>query len=108
TTVPEAKARRLEASGAEIVRVGDHYAVAAAAAHERAAAEKVRYLHAYDDPLVVAGQGTVGHEIATDAPECDTVAVAVGGGGLVAGVRVGTGDRRVVAVEPNGCQSLHA
>ncbi|RNL87033.1 serine/threonine dehydratase [Halostreptopolyspora alba] len=108
TTVPEAKARRLRDSGAELVRVGDHYAVAAAAAHERAAEEGIRYLHAYDDPLVVAGQGTVGHEIASDAPECDTVAVAVGGGGLVAGVRLGVGERRVVAVEPQGCQSLHA
>ncbi|MBB4931598.1 threonine dehydratase [Lipingzhangella halophila] len=108
TTVPEAKARRLEQSGAELVRVGDHYAVAADAAHKRAADEGVRYLHAYDDPLVVAGQGTVGHEIAADAPECDTVAVAVGGGGLLAGVRLGAGERRVVAVEPQGCQSLHA
>ncbi len=108
TTVPEAKARRLQGSGAELVREGDHYAVAAAAARERAANVGVRYLHAYDDPLVVAGQGTVGHEIAVDAPECDTVAAAVGGGGLVAGVRLGVGERQVVGVEPKGCQSLHA
>ncbi|RCV50915.1 threonine/serine dehydratase [Marinitenerispora sediminis] len=107
-TVPEAKARLLQASGAELVRVGENYAAAAAAAHERADAEGVRYLHAYDDPQVVAGQGTVGLEIALDAPDCDTVAVAVGGAGLVAGVRLGTGGRRVVAVEPEGCRSLHA
>ncbi|WP_046468239.1 threonine/serine dehydratase [Allosalinactinospora lopnorensis] len=107
-TVPEAKARRLEASGAELVRLGEHYAVAAEAARRHAETEGVRYLHAYDDPSVAAGQGTIGHEIAADAPGCDTVAVAVGGGGLVAGVRLGAGDRRVVAVEPEGCQSLHA
>ncbi|MBB6171552.1 threonine dehydratase [Nocardiopsis mwathae] len=107
-TVPDAKARRLEASGAEVVRVGEHYAVAAAAARKYAETTGVRYLHAYDDPFVVAGQGTIGHEIAMDAPDCDTVAVAVGGGGLVAGVRLGCGGRRVVAVEPEGCQSLHA
>ncbi|ASU83867.1 threonine dehydratase [Nocardiopsis gilva YIM 90087] len=107
-TVPEAKARRLEASGAQVVRVGEHYAVAAAAAHKHAESTGVRYLHAYDDPFVVAGQGTIGYEIAQDAPSCDTVVVAVGGGGLVAGVRLGSGGRQVVAVEPEGCQSLHA
>ncbi|NYE47675.1 threonine dehydratase [Spinactinospora alkalitolerans] len=108
-TVPQAKARRLADSGAELVRVGEHYAVAAATARRRADAEGVRYLHAYDDPDVVAGQGTLGHEIAADAPECDSVVVAVGGGGLVAGVSVAIGpDRRAVAVEPEGCQSLHA
>ncbi|MUL40523.1 pyridoxal-phosphate dependent enzyme [Streptomonospora sp. PA3] len=107
-TVPEAKARRLAESGAELVRTGAHYAEAAQAARARAEAEGLRYLHAYDDPDVVAGQGTIGHEIARDAPECDGVAVAVGGGGLVAGVRLGAGGRRVVGAEPEGCQSLHA
>ncbi|WP_067966517.1 serine/threonine dehydratase [Nocardiopsis trehalosi] len=107
-TVPAVKARRLEASGAAVVRVGSHYAEAAAAAVDRAEAEGLRYLHAYDDPDVVAGQGTVGYEIAADAPECDTVAVAVGGGGLVAGVRLGAAGRRVVGVEPEGCRGLHA
>ncbi|WP_159943431.1 MULTISPECIES: serine/threonine dehydratase [unclassified Nocardiopsis] len=107
-TVPEAKAAPLAATGAEIVRVGDHYAQAAEAAAARAQAEDVRYLHAFDDPLVVAGQGTIGLEIAADAPGCDTIAVAVGGGGLVAGVRLGAQGRRVVGVEPRGCQSMHA
>ena len=107
-TVPEAKAAPLAATGAEVVRVGEHYAVAAEAARAHADREGIRYLHAFDDPLVVAGQGTLGLEIAADAPECDSVAVAVGGGGLVAGVRLGAGDREVVGVEPQGCQSLHA
>ncbi|GAB3458744.1 threonine/serine dehydratase [Streptomonospora sediminis] len=107
-TVPEVKARRLEESGAELVRTGAHYAEAAAAARARAGADGLRYLHAYDDPDVVAGQGTIGREIARDAPECDGIAVAVGGGGLVAGVRLGAGARRVAGIEPEGCQSLHA
>ncbi|GHC79442.1 threonine dehydratase [Nocardiopsis terrae] len=107
-TVPAAKAEPLMATGAEIVRVGEHYAVAAEAALERADAEGVRYLHAFDDALVVAGQGTVGLEVAADAPECDSIVVAVGGGGLAAGVRLGAEGRRVVAVEPEGCQSMHA
>ncbi|GAB3213565.1 threonine/serine dehydratase [Marinactinospora thermotolerans] len=108
-TVPEAKARRLEASGAEVVRVGADYAAAATAAARRAEAEGIAYLHAYDHPDVVAGQGTIGLEIRADAPECDTIAVAVGGGGLVAGVALAVeGGCRTVAVEPKGCHSLHA
>ena len=106
-TVPEAKAAPLEATGAEIVRVGEHYAVAAEAALKQAESEGVRYLHAFDDSLVVAGQGTIGLEVAADAPECDSIVVAVGGGGLAAGVRLGAEGRRVVAVEPEGCRSMH-
>ncbi|WP_017602595.1 threonine/serine dehydratase [Nocardiopsis alkaliphila] len=107
-TVPQAKAAPLEATGAEIVRVGEHYAMAAEAAREQADSEGVRYLHAFDDALVVAGQGTIGLEVATDAPECESIVVAVGGGGLAAGVRLGAEGRRVVGVEPQGCQSMHA
>ncbi|GAA3991430.1 threonine/serine dehydratase [Thermobifida alba] len=108
-TVPEVKERRLREAGAEVVRAGAEYAAAAAAARARAEADGVRYVHAYDDPDVVAGQGTLGYEIAADAPDCDAVAVAVGGGGLVAGVSLGIGEERVaVAVEPHGCASLHA
>ncbi|MDE3722879.1 threonine/serine dehydratase [Nocardiopsis sp. N85] len=107
-TVPQAKAAPLAETGAEIVRVGEHYAVAAEAALAHADREGIRYLHAFDDPLVVAGQGTLGLEIAAEAPECDTIAVAVGGGGLVAGVRLGADGREVVGVEPEGCRSLHA
>ncbi|ADH67280.1 MULTISPECIES: serine/threonine dehydratase [Nocardiopsis] len=107
-SIPEAKAAPLAATGAEVVRVGEHYAVAAEAARARAEAEGVRYLHAFDDALVVAGQGTIGLEIAADAPECDTIVVAVGGGGLVAGVRLGAEGREVVGAEPEGCASMHA
>ena len=107
-TVPEAKAAPLAATGAEVVRIGDHYAKAAEAARAHTEREGVRYLHAFDDPLVVAGQGTLGLEVAADAPECDSIAVAVGGGGLAAGVRLGSGGREVVGVEPEGCLSLHA
>ncbi|WP_067599543.1 threonine/serine dehydratase [Nocardiopsis listeri] len=107
-TIPQAKAAPLEATGAEIVRLGEHYAVAAEAARERADSEGARYLHAFDDALVVAGQGTIGLEVVDDVPDCDSIVVAVGGGGLAAGVRLGAGGRRVVGVEPRGCQSMHA
>jgi threonine dehydratase len=64
-------------------------------------------VHPFDDPLVVAGQGTVGLEIARDVPEVDVAVVPVGGGGLVSGVEVALQGRRVVAVEPEGSAALH-
>lgn len=105
--VPEEKARRIEATGADLVRDGEHYAEAAAAARDAADRNGVAYVHAYDDPDVIAGQGTIGLEIAADAPGCDAIAVGVGGGGLAAGVAVAAGSRRIVTVEPEGCPSLH-
>ncbi|HET6500890.1 MAG TPA: serine/threonine dehydratase [Amycolatopsis sp.] len=106
--VPEDKARRIEAAGARLIRAGDTYAEAAAAAREAADAPGARYLEAYDDPTVIAGQGTVGSEIVRDAPEVDTIAVAVGGGGLAAGIALAAGGRLTAAVEPEHCNGLHA
>jgi threonine dehydratase len=69
-------------------------------------------VHPFDDPLVIAGQGTVGLEILEDCPAPDVVLVAAGGGGLVSGVAVAVKtrhpDARVIAVEPEGSQALHA
>ena len=68
-------------------------------------------VHPFDDPHVIAGQGTVGLEILEGAPEADVVVVPVGGGGLVAGVAAAVKgrrpDARVVAVEPEGSAVLH-
>jgi threonine dehydratase len=63
-------------------------------------------VHPFDDPLVIAGQGTVGLELAEDAPEADVVVVPVGGGGLVSGI-VTAIEARVVAVEPERSPALH-
>lgn len=69
-------------------------------------------VHPYDDPLVMAGQGTVGVEMLEDAPDADVVLVPVGGGGLVSGiataVRSMKPEARVVAVEPERSHALHA
>jgi threonine dehydratase len=65
-------------------------------------------VHPFDDPLVLAGQGTVGLEILEDAPEVDVVVVPTGGGGLVGGIVSALPGRRVVAVEPEGSAALHA
>jgi threonine dehydratase len=68
-------------------------------------------VHPYDDPDVMAGQGTVGLEILEDAPDADVVLVQVGGGGLVSGIATGVKgikpDARVIAVEPERSPALH-
>jgi threonine dehydratase len=68
-------------------------------------------VHPFDDPLVIAGQGTVGLELVEDVPEVDVVVVAVGGGGLISGVATAVkGLRpgaRIVAVEPELSPALH-
>jgi threonine dehydratase len=109
--VPADKERRIAATGATVVRHGTVYAEAERAARAYAAGAGLPYLPAYDDPDVVAGQGTVALEAAEQAPDCDAVVVAVGGGGLVAGTCLAAGEgggRIVVAVEPAGCACLHA
>jgi threonine dehydratase len=66
-------------------------------------------IHPFDDPLVCSGQGTVGLEIEEDAPDADAVVVPVGGGGLITGIAAAIGERmRVIAVEPERSQALHA
>jgi threonine dehydratase len=107
TTAPEAKARRIEQLGARLVRHGTTFAQAAAAAAEFADQPGHRFLHAYDNPDVVAGQGTVAAEVVADAPEVDAVVVAAGGGGLAAGTALAAGPRHTVTVEPRHCQSVH-
>jgi threonine dehydratase len=79
---------------------------------EQLIAETGRTLvHPYDDPLVMAGQGTVGMEIMEDAPESEIVLVQVGGGGLVSGIATAVKgmkpDARVIAIEPKRSPALH-
>ncbi len=105
-TAPAGKVRRIEATGAEIVAHDGPYAAAMRAALAEAGRPGARLVHAYDDAAVLAGQGTVGAEIVADAPDVDTVVVAVGGGGLAAGVSLAIGGRALVAVEPENCDCL--
>jgi threonine dehydratase len=75
---------------------------------EELTAESGRTLvHPFDDPLVIAGQGTVALELLEDAPEVETIVVPVGGGGLVAGIAAAAPDRAVVAVEPERSTAVH-
>jgi threonine dehydratase len=64
------------------------------------------FVHPFDDPLVIAGQGTVGLELVEDVPELDVVVVPVGGGGLISGIATAV-DAHVIAVEPERSPALH-
>jgi threonine dehydratase len=107
---PPVKVAKLGKLGARVVQVGVEYAEAYAAAVIQADVTGALFCHAYDDPDMVAGNGTVGLELREQLKDdFDTVLVAVGGGGLIAGVAAAMDGRaRVVAVEPVTCPSLHA
>ncbi|KZB85242.1 serine/threonine dehydratase [Amycolatopsis regifaucium] len=105
-SAPQAKTARIEATGAKLIRHGATYAEAAAKALEAASEPGTRYLPAYDDPAVVAGQGTVAAEVIEDAPDVDAFLVAVGGGGLVAGTSLA--GLPTFGVEPERCRALDA
>ncbi|MFV2179801.1 threonine/serine dehydratase [Actinomadura sp. LOL_016] len=103
-TAPRVKVERLRSLGATVVQLGTRYAQAADAAHKRAADTGALFCHAYDQPEVCAGQGTLGLELPA---ETDTVLLAVGGGGLMAGVAAALeGRARVVGVEPETVPTL--
>jgi threonine dehydratase len=83
---PGVKVERTRGFGAEIVLHGDTLDEARAHALMLAAQQQLIFIHPYDDADIVAGQGTVGLEMLQDVPELDTLVVAVGGGGLIAGM----------------------
>ncbi|MBB5835242.1 serine/threonine dehydratase [Kribbella italica] len=104
---PAAKVARLRTLDADVVQVGSEYAEAYAAAVVASEESGALFAHAYDQPEVVAGQGTLGLELLEQIDGFDTVLVAVGGGGLIAGIATAIGDRaRVVSVEPELAPTL--
>ncbi|MFI5640637.1 serine/threonine dehydratase [Streptomyces goshikiensis] len=107
---PRVKVERLRGYGAEVRLVGDRYADALAACEEFAAASGALASHAYDHPLIAAGAGTLLDEIRAALPGLDTVVVAVGGGGLFAGIATAAREHgvRVVAAEPENSRALNA
>ena len=82
---PSSKVTRTAAWGAEIVLHGETLAEAAAHAWHLAETRQLVFVHPYDDPAVIAGQGTLALELLEDAPDLDALVIPVGGGGLLAG-----------------------
>ncbi|MDP9137896.1 MAG: threonine/serine dehydratase [Pseudomonadota bacterium] len=104
---PPAKVARIRSYGAEVVQEGASYAEALARSADYAAATGALAIHAYDVPLTVRGQGTIAREFEEQASDLDTVLVAVGGGGLIAGVATWyAGRTKIIGVEPATCATL--
>ncbi|HXD48060.1 MAG TPA: threonine/serine dehydratase [Gemmatimonadaceae bacterium] len=110
TTVTAAKRGGAERLGARVVLAGKTTADRMAKAEELVQEEGVVLVPPYDHPVIIAGQGTVGLEIAADMPNVDTVLVPVGGGGFSAGVataiKLRLPNARIIGVEPAGAPKL--
>jgi threonine dehydratase len=105
---PPNKIDRLRQYGATINVTGNNYSEALAASCERAKETGSVPIHAYDDPHVLAGQGTMAMEFEEQVRGLDSVLIAVGGGGLIGGAAAWYQDRiRVIAVEPERAPTLH-
>jgi threonine dehydratase len=94
---PLTKVLSARRQGAEVVLHGDNYDEAYARAREIEAARRLVFVHPFDDPRVIAGQGTIGLELAAQVPDLDAALVPVGGGGLVSGLAVALKSRRPAA-----------
>lgn len=104
-----AKIARIRAYGAELTVLGPGYAEALEASQACAAETGALPVHAFDQVETMLGTGTLGRELARQAPELDTVLVPVGGAGLIGGVAAWfAGSVRVVGVEPEGAPTLTA
>jgi threonine dehydratase len=107
-TTPAAKLTKLRTLDADIVQVGSEYAEAYQAALQARDESGALLVHAYDQPEVVAGQGTVGLELLEQVDSFDTVLVAVGGGGLIAGIATAIGGHaQVIGIEPTAAATMH-
>ena len=111
-TTPEIKVEAVRAMGAEVVLAGDSYSEAQARCDALVAETGLAFVHPFDDPLVIAGQGTIGEEILRQSHgRLDAVFVPVGGGGLIAGVggylKALMPAVKVVGVEPFEADAMH-
>ncbi len=102
-----AKIGRIRSYRADLAVIGERYADALAASEAWAAESGALTIHAFDQPETLLGQGSVGLEVEEQAPDLDTLLVAVGGGGLIAGIAAWFGGKvRVVGVEPEAAPTL--
>ncbi|UYN94933.1 MAG: threonine ammonia-lyase [Enhydrobacter sp.] len=107
---PNVKVRHTRSHGARVVLHGDTLAESAGEAHRIAEAERLVFVHPYDDPRIIAGQGTAALEMLQDVPELDTLVVPVGGGGMIAGCAVAARalkpDLKVIGAEAAGYSAM--
>ena len=107
---PNMKVTHTRGHGAIVVLHGNTLAEAAAEAHRLAAEQKLVFVHPYDDPRIIAGQGTIALEMLHDVPDLDTLVAPVGGGGMIAGCAVAARglkpDLKVIGVETTGYSAM--
>jgi threonine dehydratase len=105
------KIAKLDAWGARVVMSGEVWDDSNRAALQHAETEGLAYIHPFADPAVIAGQGTIALEILDEAPDLDTLLVAIGGGGLISGMAIAAKALkpgiRIIGVEPVGAPTLH-
>jgi threonine dehydratase len=106
STVPEYKRQAIARAGGTVVVAGDTFDAASEAAVAMAEARGLNLVHPFDDPLVIAGQGTIGLEVLEDEPDVEAILIPLSGGGLVAGVAIAVKtanpDIRVIGVSMDG------
>ncbi|MFQ5836918.1 MAG: threonine ammonia-lyase [Candidatus Bathyarchaeia archaeon] len=105
------KVEAIESYGAEVVKYGKDYDEAYSKALEIQKETGTTFVHPFNDPFVIAGQGTVGLELLEDAPDLDTIIVPIGGGGLISGISVAAKtlnpNIRIVGVQPEGAPAVY-
>jgi threonine dehydratase len=111
-TTPSIKVDAVKSYGAEVELEGDSYSEAADYCKQRVKETGRTFVHPFDDPLVIAGQGTVGREILEQQPDVTHIFVPVGGGGLIAGiasyVKAVRPDVKIISVEPEDSNVMQA
>ncbi len=111
-TTPDIKVSAVQRMGADVVLFGDSYSDASAHAVRLCQETGMIFVHPYDDPLVIAGQGTIAEEIMRQMPnDLNAVFVPIGGGGLIAGMAVylkaNSPNTRIIGVEPVDSAAMH-
>lgn len=109
-TAPLAKITATESYGAKVILAGATYNDAYERAREIQADTGAIYIHAFDDPDIIAGQGTVGLEILADLPDVEAIVAPIGGGGLISGIAIAVKslkpDVRIIGVEAAGAAAM--
>jgi len=105
------KVKAIESYGAEVVKYGKDYDEAYFKALKIQKEAGTTFVHPFDDPFVIAGQGTVGLELLEDVPDLNTIIVPIGGGGLISGISIAAKTlnpiTRVVGVQPEGAPAIY-
>jgi len=105
------KVEAIESYGAEVVKHGKDYDEAYSKALEIQKETKTTFVHPFNDPFVIAGQGTIGLELLEDVPDLDTIIVPVGGGGLISGIAIAAKTLKpyikIVGVQAEGAPAMY-